>query len=69
MTGTTETLQDGSASHVPYPDPLRLYSLAPYPNDHWTRAEARGCFVTNQGHASLAVVDVNSDNNGIYNVD
>lgn len=65
-TQTVETLEDSLASHVPYSDPLGFYSLVPYPNDYWTRAEARKCFTTEQSNVQVTLVDVNSGNDGNY---
>lgn len=65
MTGTTETLQDGSASHMSYANP-DVYSLIPYPIDHWTRAEARKCYVTDSNDVLVTLIDVKSGNNGNY---
>lgn len=61
---TTETLEDSLACHVPYSDPLGFDSLVPYPNDYWTRAEARKCFTTEQSNVQVTLVDVNSGNDG-----
>jgi hypothetical protein len=63
---TTETLEDSLACHVPYSDPLGFDSLVPYPNDYWTRAEARKCFTTEQSNVQVTLVDVNSGNDGNY---
>lgn len=60
-----ENLEDTSASHVPGLDPRELYSLVPFPDDYWTRAETRHCFTTEQDNVQVTLSDVDPGRDGI----
>lgn len=60
------TIEHPSADCVLQLDPLDLYSLVPYPEDYWMRAEARQCFTTEEPNVQVTWTDVNSENKGNY---
>ncbi|KAJ5668871.1 hypothetical protein N7462_009941 [Penicillium macrosclerotiorum] len=52
---TTKILEN---NYAPDLDPLELYSLVPFPEDYWTRAETRHCFTTEQENVQVTLSDV-----------
>lgn len=63
---TITTLENSSADSVSSSDALDLYSLVPYPEDYWTRADTRKCFIAEEIDVQVTWTDVNSENDGNY---
>ncbi|KKK13986.1 hypothetical protein ARAM_000212, partial [Aspergillus rambellii] len=40
-----------------------LYSVVPYPEDHWSRAQSRRCFKTDESAVQVTFTDVDAENN------
>jgi hypothetical protein len=61
---TIDTIEGSSANRVPWLDSLDLYSLVPFPEDYWMRAETRQCFTTEEPDVQITWTDTNPDSGG-----
>lgn len=61
---TIATPENSSDNYVPQSNPQDLYSLVPYPDNYYTRAETRQCFTTEEPNVQVTWTDTNSENDG-----
>jgi hypothetical protein len=63
---TIDTIECPWANPVPWSDSLDWYSLVPFPDDYWMRAETRQCFTTEEPDVQITWTDTNpnSGNDG-----